>query len=270
MAVDSQGRLKRRSLALVLVLALLTMASAIWVWLCPSRQLKDQTWERIQREGVMRVAMDASYPPFEFIDQEGHLAGYDVDLARELGRRFGVDVEFVIISFDGLYDALRVHRVDLILSALPFDLRMTEDVAFSHSYFNAGQVLVVREEDTSIESVEDLGQQKVGVEWGSMGDVEARQLLRKMEFELSPYPTPEEALNALTESELDAAIADMVSVYQFSRHQGGIRIVGPPISDDPYVIATLLSSYILQERLNEAILELSSSGFLDQLRMLWF
>ena len=268
--MDKQRRLKRRSLALVLVLALLTIASAIWVRLSPTQPVKDQTWERIQREGVMRVAMDASYPPFEFIGQEGDLVGYDVDLARELGHRFGVDVEFVIISFDGLYDALRVQRVDLIVSALPFDLRLTEDVAYSHSYFNAGQVLVVREEDTAMESVEDLGQRKVGVEWGSMGDVEARQLLRKMEFELCPYPTPEEALRALTEGELDAAIADMVSVYQFSRQRGGIKIAGPPVSDDPYVIATLLNSYILQERLNEAILDLSSSGFLDQLRMRWF
>jgi ABC-type amino acid transport substrate-binding protein len=131
-------------------------------------------------------------------------------------------------------------------------------------------VLVVREEDNTMESVEDLGQRRVGVEWGSMGDVEARQLLRKMEFELCPYPTPEEALRALTEGELDAAIADMVSVYQFSRQRGGIKIAGPPVSDDPYVIATLLNSYILQERLNEAILDLSSSGFLDQLRMRWF
>ena len=270
MAVDNERRLKRSSLALVLVLALLTIASAIWVWLSPSQELKDQTWERIQREGVMRVAMDASYPPFEYIDEEGSLVGYDVDLAQELARRFGVGVEFVIISFDGLYDALRVQRVDLIISALPFDVRLTEDVAYSHSYFNAGQVLVVREEETSIENVENLGQRRLGVEWGSMGDVEARQLLRRLEFELYPYATPGEALEALTQGELDAAIADTISVYQFSRQRGGIKIVGPPISDDPYVMATLLNSYMLQERLNEAILELSASGFLDQLRLRWF
>jgi len=252
------------------VLGVLTFAAGLWVLLVPGEPAVDKTWERIQREGVMRVAVDASYPPFEFIDEGGNLVGYDIDLARELGGRFGVDVEFVVISFDGLYDALRVERVDLILSALPFDLRLTEDVTYSHSYFNAGQVLVIREEETIISGVEDLQGRRVGVEWGSMGDVEARELLRRMEFELYQYPAPAEALGMLAEAEIDAVIADAVSVYQFHREHGGVKIAGPPVTDEPYVIATLLNSFILQERLNDAVLELSANGFLDQLRVQWF
>ncbi|HUV72663.1 MAG TPA: ABC transporter substrate-binding protein [Anaerolineae bacterium] len=268
--MDDERRRRRWSLVLVIVLAVLTFATGLWVLLVPGEPAVDKTWERIQQEGVMRVAVDASYPPFEFFDEGGNLAGYDIDLAHELGDRFGVDIEFVIISFDGLYDALRVERVDLILSALPFDLRLTEDVTYSHSYFNAGQVLVVREEETIISSVEDLRGRRVGVEWGSMGDVEARELLRRMEFELYQYPAPAEALGMLAEAEIDAVIADAVSVYQFHREHGGVKIAGPPVTDDPYVIATLLNSFILQERLNEAVLELSANGFLDQLRVQWF
>jgi len=261
---------RRWSLALVVVLGVLTLSAGLWVMLTPGEPPKDETWERIQRDGVMRVAVDASYPPFEYIDEAGNLVGYDIDLAHELGRRFGVDVEFVIISFDGLYDALQVERVDLILSALPFDLRLTEDVAYSHSYFNAGQMLVVRESEGSISSVEGLQGRRVGVEWGSMGDVESRQLLRRMEFELYQYPTPAEALGVLAEGEIDAVIADAVSVYQFHREHGSIKIAGSPVTEDPYVIATLLSSSVLQKQLNEAILELSANGFLDQLRVQWF
>ena len=268
--MDDARKQRRWSLALVVGLAVLTCAAGVWVVLAPGEPATDETWKRIQEEGVLRIAMDASYPPFEFFDEEGSLVGYDVDLAHELGRRFGVDVEFAIISFDGLYDALRVKRVDLILSALPFDLRLTEDVAYSHAYFNAGQVLVVREEEADISSVENLQERRVGVEWGSMGDVVARELLRRMEFELYQYPAPEEALSVLTEGEIDAAITDAVSAYQFSREHGGIKITGSPVTDDPYVMATLLSSFVLQARLNEAILDLSANGFLDQLRLVWF
>jgi ABC-type amino acid transport substrate-binding protein len=268
--MDDERRRRRWSLVLVIVLAVLTVATGLWVLLVPGEPAVDKTWERIQQEGVMRVAVDASYPPFEFFDEGGNLVGYDIDLAHELGDRFGVDIEFVIISFDGLYDALRVERVDLILSALPFDLRLTEDVTYSHSYFNAGQVLVVREEETIISSVEALRGRRVGVEWGSMGDVAARELLRRMEFELYQYPAPAEALGMLAEAEIDAVIADAVSVYQFHREHGGVKIAGPPVTDDPYVIATLLNSFILQERLNEAVLELSANGFLDGLRVQWF
>ncbi|HEM60997.1 MAG TPA: amino acid ABC transporter substrate-binding protein [Chloroflexi bacterium] len=268
--MSDQNRLKTISGALVVLLAILTVGAAIWILLSPAQTVKDQTWERIQQDGLMRVGMDASYPPFEFFDQEGNLVGFDVDLARELAGGFGVNVDFVIISFDGLYDALRIRRVDLILSALPLDPRLTEDVTYSHPYFNAGQVLAVREDDAEVTCVDDLAARKVGVEWGSMGDVEARQLLRRMEFELFPYPSPEEALAALSSDEIDAVIVDTVSVYQSCNQGNGIKIVGPPVTDDPYVIATLLGSYVLQERLNESILEMSASGYLDQLRVKWF
>jgi ABC-type amino acid transport substrate-binding protein len=261
---------RRWRLRLVLILAVLTELAGLWVLLAPEEELKDKTWERIQQQGMMRIGMDASYPPFENIDEEGNLIGYDVDLAHELARRFGVDVDFVIISFDGLYDALLVERIDVIISALPFDIRLTEDVVYSYSYFNAGQVLVLRNDQEGIESADDLTGRKVGVELGSMGDVEARQLLRSMDFELLLYRTPEEALTMLKEGEAEAAIMDVISTYQFIREQGGVRIVGPPMTDDPYVIAVPLNSPILQERINEAILELSASGFLDQLRMEWF
>jgi ABC-type amino acid transport substrate-binding protein len=268
--MHSERKQKRWSLALVIGLAGLTLLAGLWLVRAPGETAKDETWERIQRDGVMRIAMDASYPPFEFTDEGGNLAGFDIDLVHELGRRFGVDVEFVIISFDGLYDALRVKRVDIILSALPFDSRLTEDFTYSHSYFNAGQVLVVREEEMEMSDVESLQDRRIGVEWGSMGDVEARQLLRRMEFELYQYPAPAEALSVLAEAEIDAVITDAISAYQFSRQDGGIKIVGPPVTDDPYVIATLPNSFILQERINEAILDLSASGFLDELRMRWF
>jgi ABC-type amino acid transport substrate-binding protein len=265
------GKTERRwSLALALILAVLTSLAGLRVLLAPAAELKDKTWERIQQQGVMRIGMDASYPPFENIDEEGNLIGYDIDLAHELARRFGVESEFVIISFDGLYDALLVERIDLIISALPFDIRLTEDVVYSYSYFNAGQVLAVRDDEEGIVGVDNLAGRRVGVELGSMGDVEARQLLRRMEFELLLYRTPEEALTMLKEGEVEAAIMDVISTYEFIRVQGGVNIVGPPVTDDPYVIAIPLNSPILQEQVNEAILELSTSGFLDQLRMEWF
>jgi len=248
----------------------MTGLAGLWVLMAPAEELEDKTWERIQQQGVMRIGMDASYPPFEDIDEEGNLIGYDIDLAHELARRFGVDVEFVIISFDGLYDALLVERIDLIISALPFDPRLTEDATYSYSYFNAGQVLVVRSDQAAINSADDLTGRKVGVELGSMGDVEARQLLRSMDFELLLYRTPEEALTMLKEGEAEAAIMDVISTYQYIREQGGVKIVGPPMTDDPYVIAMPLNSPMFQERINESILELSASGFLDQLRLEWF
>ena len=72
----------------------------------------DDTWDRICEAGVLLVGMDASFPPFEFISADGTLAGFDIDLAQELGRRLGVEVQFVVnLPYDGLYDALVIYKI---------------------------------------------------------------------------------------------------------------------------------------------------------------
>ena len=55
----------------------------------------DETWNRMLETRTLRVGMDASFPPFESVAAGGSLAGFDVDLARELGQRLGVEVQFV-------------------------------------------------------------------------------------------------------------------------------------------------------------------------------
>ena len=106
--------------------------------------------ERVLETGVLHVGMDASYPPFETVDGEGNLVGFDVDLARQLAARLGaahgtqVRVEFVAnLPYDGLYDALAAGRVDVVASALYVDPLRMDEVAYSTASFNAGQVLVV-------------------------------------------------------------------------------------------------------------------------------
>ncbi len=258
----------QRRWAIGLALLVLVGLAIFWLWRPFGGALRDKTWERIQREGVLRVGMDASYPPFEIWDDEG-LRGYDVDLALELGRRWGVEVKFANITFDGLYDALQVGRIDAIISALPYDPLLTQDVAYSYSYFNAGQALVVREGEEAIGGVEDLEGRTVGLELGSMGDLEARRLEQRMTLTRRAYLTPHEALEAVKEGEVDAAIADVVSAYEFIREEGGLRIV-VQVTDDPYVIAVPFEALILLGEVNEAIVEWREDGFLERLKERWF
>jgi len=128
-----------RRLLLGLLIVVLAMLSA-----CARHS--DETWGRVRETGVLRVGMDASFPPFESIAADGALIGLDVDLARELGRRLGVEVQFVAnLPYDGLYDALAVGRVDAVISALVVNPARMADFAYSTPYFDAGQVLVVRD-----------------------------------------------------------------------------------------------------------------------------
>jgi len=256
----------RRWLAYMAFFALVALG-LFFLFRLPGGEVRDRTWERIEGQGVLRVGMDASYPPFELWDEVG-LRGYDVDLALALGREWGVEVDFENITFDGLYDALKVERVDIIISALPYDPLLTQDVAYSYSYFDAGQVLVVRKE-MAMAKVGDLSGGRVGLELGSRGDLEARRLEQRMVLERKAYLSPQEVLEALRDEKIDAGIVDAVSAYQFMQEEGRLRIV-QQVTEEPYVMAVPMKAPILLEKVNGAIIKWRETGFLEELREKWF
>lgn len=230
---------------------------------------RDTIWERVQRAGTLRVGLDPSFPPFEYEDEHKTLVGFDVDLARVLSAQLGVQAEFVPIHLDGLVDALKAQRIDVVISALPLDPRLTQDVRYTSPYFNAGQMLVVRADETAIGRVDDLAGRRLAVEWGSSGDVEARRLRSRLSLTLIPLETPQAALDAVSAGLADAALVDAVSAANVSRVATGIKIVGPPVTDEPYVIA-VGNAPRLWQAINAALSVLEQAGILDRLRQTWF
>ncbi len=273
------GKVRTRRILLLLMVGLGVAGLGVWYWLGREEE-KDHTWAVIQQTGVLRVGMDASYPPFEEIDETtGELRGYDVELAREIGRRLGLEVQFVNIGFDGLYDALIAKKVDAVISALPYDPLRTQDVFYTMSYFNAGLVLVVKEGETEdalskvegIESVDDLGGRTLGVEWGSDSDAQGRRLVKRLTgLNLRPYPTPLDTLWGLKNGEVEAVLVDAFSAHHFIKHEGGVKIVGEPVTDESYVIAVGPTSTELLSALNAVLLALRDDGTLIRLRDEWF
>ena len=104
----------------------------------------DLAWQRIQTEQVLTVATDASYPPFSSLDANGNLFGFDVDLADEIGRRWGVQVNYDNITYDALLDTLIAGRDEAVISAFVPQPERTRQVAYTRSYFTSGTVVVVR------------------------------------------------------------------------------------------------------------------------------
>ncbi len=232
----------------------------------------DEAWEDILKRGFMTVCLDPSYPPFEYTDENsGEIRGFDVDMARAIGNYLGIKVEIATVGFDGLYDAVKARRCDMAISALPYDPLLTQDVAFSISYFEAGLMLVVREDETEIRSPEDLKGKRVAVEWGSTGDVEARRLKVKLgDLEVKLYPIIEEALRALKEGQAEACFADAISAYSFWGREGGVKVLAPALVSTPYVVVVNLKNKALLNKINEALFHLRETGFLHSLAEKYF
>jgi ABC-type amino acid transport substrate-binding protein len=261
---------RRRWLLLVVGGAVAVLVASLLLWRTVGAP-RDRVWERIQETGRWRVGLDASFPPFETLDAAGQPIGFDVDLARAIAARWGVQVQFDGIGFDGLVDAVQAGRIDSAISALPYQPERTEDVAFSDTYFEAGLFLVTPAGSAAVGSLDDLAGRRLAVEWGSEGDVQARLLRRRFpDLVLLPGDTPQAALLAVAEGQADAALIDHVSALQFVAADTRLAIRPPVIISDPYVIALPRRAPVLQEQVAEALQALRADGTLDALVARWF
>ena len=233
---------------------------------------------------MLRVGLDPSWPPFEYVDPEsGEVAGLDVDLARAIGRELGVEVAFVVSGWEGLYGALWAGQFDAILSALPYDPWRTKEALYSISYFNAGSVLVARGAPGGALSadlepkdlVRALGGHTVHVEFGAEGDVQARRLRDKgAEIEIVTHDTAAAALDALhaAASDREIALVDAISArlaLDASPPGARLYVVGEPLYDELYVIAVHPDAASLQAAIDQALVSLRESGELDALLDRW-
>lgn len=250
------------------------IALFVVLWLAPGTLpfLRiDTTWRTMQANGVWRVGMDASFPPFEWLDASGKPVGFDVALAEAITAPWGMKVELVPIGFDSLLDALQAGKVDSVISALPFDERLTKDVAYSAPYFEAGIFLASRVEST-ITGTASLTNHTIGVEWGSMSDMVGRHLQKATpSLQLELFDTPSAAITALVEARtVDAILIDHVTL-RIAQVQGAPLItVGPVLESNPFVIAMPVKAHELQTAVTERLLALQENGTIAELEALYF
>ena len=237
----------------------------------PSFLRRDTTWQAMQERGTWRVGLDPSFPPFEMLDQEGRPVGYDVDLAQALAKSWGLEAEIVAVGFDSLLDTLKAGKIDSIVSAYPFDERLTQDYAFSAPYFDAGVRLAVRA-GSPITTVADLSGRRVGVEWGSMGDMLGRQMQRDgVDVTLVSLETPSDLLDALaSKQEVDAIFIDNVALRQAQGAGRQIVAVDEPLESVPYVIVMPRRAAELHRNLEASLKLLQANGHLANLENTWF
>jgi ABC-type amino acid transport substrate-binding protein len=255
----------------------------------------DTTLAQINQAKVWRVGLDPSFPPFEQLDAAGQPVGFDVDLARAIGRKLGVQVQIVSIGFDQLLDAVAVHRVDSAISAMTAVDERPRDVWYSAPYQEAGLVLAVPR-GSPITGPAALVGRRVAAEWGSEGDAFARREQQASAagtgkiaggaatagaatavaaggatpvppFALVLRESPDAALDAVVKGDADAVIIDAISLALY--RGGDLVSVGAPLQSNPYVVVVPARASGLLTAVNQALAELQADGTLAQLRARW-
>lgn len=252
----------RRLWGLLLITALAGLLAA-----CSPR---DDVWQRVQDTGMLRVGMDASYPPFEDLDENGQPVGFDVDFARAIGEEMGVEVAFTNIAYDGLYDALVAGQVDVLISALVPAYAVESKTNFSDPYFNVGEMLVVPV-GSEIEEMGDLSGYTLAVEYGSGGDVEARLWERRLaDLTILRRDDPTAALGAVLSGEADAALVDGISARLGVGGNPDELALRETLNDTLYAVAVREDSAVLLDEVNEAVEALFDDDTIAALTEKWF
>ena len=217
---------------------------------------------------TIRVATDATWPPFEYLDEESQeLVGLDIELMQAVAERAGFTVEFVNVSFDTLLTGMVQCQYDAAISAITITPERAVDFAFSDPYFEAGQVIVVRVGNIDILGPGDLVGKSVGVQRDTTGDVEAQKIEGAI---IRHYDDIELAFQDLMNAQIDAVIADNpMALGIVGTYSDLLTTVGQTFTDENYGIAVCKSNSDLVKRINEALMALKAEGYIDELTQSW-
>lgn len=93
---------------------------------------------------VLKVGVDDTYPPMEYKDEANNTVGFDIDLALEIGKRLGLEVEFISTAWDGIFTSLNTDKFDCIISSVSINEERQQNFALTNSYIANAQVILVK------------------------------------------------------------------------------------------------------------------------------
>lgn len=215
---------------------------------------------------TVRIAMDATYPPFESLDANGQMVGFDKDIGDALCERMKVKCEFVNQAWDGIIPALLANKYDAILSSMSITEERKKQIDFTGKIYNTPPAIVVPK-DSQLKGVtpEDLKGATMGAQTSTTHANYAQE--KFPETELKVYPSPDEYKLDLANGRLDAAIDDVVVLDTWVKSDAGAccRILGlltpdPVIHGEGAGIGIRKEDSDLKAMFNKAIDEIRADG----------
>lgn len=230
------------------------------------------TLQSILKRGELRVGFNAAYPPFEMTDKNGKFIGFDVDLAKELGKAMGVKVTFVNMDFDGLIPALMSDKFDIIISGMTASLERSLKIAFSDPYILMGQgVLVSSKLKGKVKYYRDLNKpgMKVVSCVGTTGEEAAKKFLPKADYK--SFDQPVDATQEIVSGRADAFVYDLNVIEVLNKRQGAGKtfLLPEPFTFEPWGIGHKQGDPDLTRFLNAFLFQIKNDGRYERIYDKW-
>lgn len=264
----NQLKTRRALAAFMAFVAIFTLLNVAWMLRGESAVEADTTWQRIQAQRVMTVGVDISFAPYGIYDPAGPI-GIDPDVAQAIGALWGVEVRFVLVNYDGMYDSLLVGDVDMLIAGVRPEPQRAAAARYTAPYFDGGQVLVGT---TGLpDELQGLHGAMLGVIFASDGDIWARDYLAKHEgaFVRVRYDDRIVLQHALATGDIQYALLDTISAYQAQQQHPDWRIAAETVVPDPVVIVVRRSDWKLYAELQGLLDDFHADGTLKAIILRW-
>ena len=226
--------------------------------------------ERIQQAGEIVIATEGTWSPWTFHDENDELVGYDVEVGKLIAEKLGVEPVFVEGEWDGLFAGLDAERYDVVINGVDVDEDRQERYDFSTPYAYNRTVIIVRGDNTDINSFEDLD-----------GKTTANTLASTYATLAESYGATATGVDDLNQTielllagRVDATLNAEVTYYDYMNQHPDANLKIAALTDEASLVCIPTrkgdDSASLREAINQAIAELSESGQLSELSEKYF
>jgi cystine transport system substrate-binding protein len=227
----------------------------------------DSGLKRIEATKTLRIGLEGTYPPFNFQDKDGQLAGFEVDFAKALAAQLKVKPDFRPSPFAGLLGALESKRIDVVINQITITPERAAKYDFSRPYTVSGIQIIVRKGRTGIATPADLAGKKVGVGLGT--NYESWLRANVPTAVVRTYDDDPTKYQDLKAGRIDAVLNDRLVAADFVKTSPDFAASGPPFASQGMGVA-MLKDPALKVVIDQAIDALRADGRLAAISMKWF
>lgn len=225
---------------------------------------------KVKERGSLLVGLEGTYPPFSFQDENGKLAGFEVDFADALAQHLGVKASLKPTKWDGMLASLDSKRIDVVINQVTISDERKKKYDFSTPYTISGiQALTKKENAASISKPEDLSGKKVGVGLGSNYEQWLRANVKGVD--IRTYDDDPTKYQDLRVGRINAILVDRLAALDLVKKTGNtLAVAGPAFSRQESGVALRKGNTQLLDAINKAIADMQKDGTMAKLSEKWF
>ena len=222
--------------------------------------------DAIKAAGKIVMLTNAAFPPFEYLGDElkedgtAKVVGVDADIAAEIAKDLGVELEIVDMDFDGIILAVQSGKGDFGAAGMTVKPEREEMVNFSIKYVKSSQYILVKA-DSDIKCAADLEGKTIGVQLGTTGDFFATDEIPGSV--VMPYKDAVTASLDLANGRVDAVITDELPAKAIAASNEALVLIEEVLTEEEYAIAVAKEKTDLLEAINKTITRLQEEGLIE-------